>query len=76
MSLRPLGVITPCPGYSEERQHLFHAHVALQSGATQPDDDENLASAVMTRKEIEAAIGSGELKDAKSLAIWHLANRS
>lgn len=75
-SLRPLGVITPCPGYSEERQYLFHAQVAMDSGTARPDDDENVAAVVMSRGEIEAAIGSGVLKDAKSLAIWHLANRS
>jgi ADP-ribose pyrophosphatase len=73
-SLRPLGVILPCPGYSAERLHLFHARVGLQPGATRPDFDEQVAVVVMTRGEIEAAIASGELKDAKSIAIWHLAN--
>jgi len=74
-TLRPLGIITPCPGYSEERLHLFHARVGQQPGETHPDFDENVAPAVMTRAEIEASISSGELKDAKSLATWYLANR-
>ena len=74
-SLRPLGVIVPCPGYSAERLHLFHARVGLQPGATRPDFDEQVAAVVMSRAEIEAAIASGELKDAKSIAIWHLGNR-
>ena len=74
-SLRPLGVIVPCPGYSAERLHLFHARVGLQAGATRPDFDERVAAVVMSRAEIEAAISSGELKDAKSIAIWHLGNR-
>ncbi|MEI8243008.1 MAG: NUDIX hydrolase [bacterium] len=72
-SLRPLGVIVPCPGYSAERLHCFHARVALQPGATRPDFDEQVEPVVMTRQAIDAAIGSGELKDAKSIAIWHLA---
>ena len=71
-SLRPLGVIVPCPGYSAERLHLFHARVGLQPGATRPDFDEQVTAVVMTRDEIEAAIASGELKDAKSIAIWHI----
>ena len=74
-SLRPLGEIVPCPGYSAERLHLFHARVGLRPGATRPDFDEQVAAVIMTRGEIEAAISSGELKDAKSIAIWHLANR-
>ena len=73
--LRPLGVIAVCPGYSEERQHLFHAHVGLTPVATRPDFDEHLETVVMTRGEVEAAIDRGELTDAKSLAIWYLANR-
>ena len=74
-SLRPLGVIVPCPGYSAERLHCFHVRVGLQPGATRPDFDEQVAAAVMTRAEIDAAIATGELKDAKSIAIWHLGNR-
>jgi ADP-ribose pyrophosphatase len=75
-TLRPLGTIVSCPGYSEERLHLFHACVGLQPGGTRPDFDEHLATVVMSRAEIEAAIEAGVLKDAKSLAIWYLANRS
>ena len=74
-SMRPLGVITPCPGYSEERLHLYAAQVGLKPGATRPDFDENVPPGVMTRGDIADAIDRGELKDAKSLAIWYLANR-
>jgi ADP-ribose pyrophosphatase len=73
--LRPLGAVAACPGYSEERQHLFHARVGPSPGATRPDHDENVAAAVLTRGEIEAAIDRGELKDSKTLAIWYLAGR-
>lgn len=70
---QPLGEIVPCPGYSAERLHCFHARVGLQPGATRPDFDEQVTPVVMTREEINRAIASGELKDAKSIAIWHLA---
>ena len=75
VTLRALGVVAVCPGYSEERQHLFHARVGIAPGATHPDPDEHLAPAVLSRGEIEAAIDAGELKDSKSLTIWYLANR-
>ena len=71
-ALQPLGVIVPCPGYSEERLHCFHARVGLEPGATRPDFDEQVAAVVMTRAEIEDAIATGGLTDAKSIAIWHL----
>ena len=74
--LTPLGVIVACPGYSEERQHLFHARVGLAPGAPRPDFDENLAPVALTPDEVEAAITSGELKDSKSLAIWLLWRRT
>jgi len=74
-SLRPLGVIVPCPGYSAERLHCFHARVGLQPGATRPDFDEQVEPVVMSRTEIDAATANGELKDAKSIAIWHLARQ-
>ena len=72
-SLRPLGVIVPCPGYSAERLHCFHARVGQQPGATRPDFDEQVTAVVMTGDEIAAAIAGGGLTDAKSIAIWHLA---
>jgi ADP-ribose pyrophosphatase len=71
-SLRPLGVIIPCPGYSAERLYCFYARVGQQPGASCPDFDESVAGVVMTAAEVEAAIASGELQDAKSIAIWHL----
>jgi ADP-ribose pyrophosphatase len=71
-SLRPLGVIIPCPGYSSEKLHCFHARVGQHPGASRPDFDESVAGVVMTRAEIEEAIAGGRLQDAKSIAIWHL----
>lgn len=74
-TLEFLGVIVPCPGYSEERLHLFFAEVDASPGSLSPDDDEQLATVVMSAHEIDAAIAAGALKDAKSLAIWSLAQR-
>jgi len=71
-SIRRLGVVVPCPGYSAERLHLFYARVGQQPGATRPDFDEQVSAVVMTREEIESAITKGALIDAKSIAIWHL----
>jgi len=74
-SMRPLGVIIPCPGYSEERLHLFHARVGLKPGMMRPDFDEQVEPVVMRREEIEAAISSGTLVDSKTLTIWYLSQR-
>ena len=73
--LTPLGTIVPCPGYSEEILHLFHARVANEPGPDRPDFDENLCVALMTREAVEEAIDVGVLYDAKSLAIWFLWQR-
>lgn len=75
-TIRPLGTIVLCPGYSEERLHLFHARVGQAPGATRPDFDEQVEAVILDRAAIEAAVASGTLVDAKTLAIWHLANRT
>jgi ADP-ribose pyrophosphatase len=69
-SLEKIGVIVPCPGYSEERLHLFYAKLSQTPNAQRPDFDENLEPVLMTSGEIDAALDSGELFDGKSIAIW------
>ena len=69
-SLEKIGVIVPCPGYSEERLHLFYARLAQAPNAQRPDFDENLEPVGMTAEEIDAALDSGALIDGKSIAIW------
>jgi len=69
-SLEKVGVIVPCPGYSEERLHLFYARLSQTPNAQRPDFDENLEPVVMTAAEIDAALDSGALTDGKSIAIW------
>jgi len=74
-SLEKIGVIVPCPGYSEEHLHLFYAKLSQAPLAQRPDFDENLEPVVMSAAEIDAAIDSGELIDGKSIAIWLLWQR-
>ena len=69
-ALEKIGVIVPCPGYSEERLHLFYARLSQTPNAQRPDFDENLEPVVMTAAEIDAALDSGSLIDGKSIAIW------
>lgn len=74
-SLEKIAVIVPCPGYSEERLHLYFARVSQEPVEQRPDFDENLEPVVMTAGEIEAALDAGELIDGKSLALWLLWRR-
>lgn len=76
LALTHLGVIVPCPGYSEERLHLFFAQLEQEPQAQCPDFDENLEPVVMTAEEIDAALDAGELIDGKSIAIWLLWRRA
>ncbi|MDA3926677.1 MAG: NUDIX hydrolase [Kiritimatiellae bacterium] len=64
--------IVPCPGYSEERLHLFYAKISQEPGEQNPDFDENLVTVVMSADEIYEAIDSGRMIDAKSIAAWLL----
>lgn len=70
LELTPLGMIYPCPGYCEEEQHLFYAKLAAVPQAQRPDFDENLDPVALTEEEIDQAIRSGALVDAKTIAIW------
>ena len=74
-ALEKIGVIVPCPGYSEERLHLFYARVSQEPEDQRPDFDENLETVVMTAAEIDAALDAGDLIDGKSLALWLLWRR-
>jgi ADP-ribose pyrophosphatase len=75
ISLRKIGVIVPCPGYSEERLHLYYAGLAQEPSGQRPDPDENLEPVVMTAEALDAALDAGELIDGKSITIWLLWRR-
>jgi ADP-ribose pyrophosphatase len=68
-----LGEITPVPGYSDERIHIFLAE-ELQPAAQNLDADEVIqVQEVYFRKALEM-IGSGEIQDAKSIAGLFMAS--
>jgi ADP-ribose pyrophosphatase len=68
-----LGEITPVPGYSNERIHIFLA-TELQPADQNLDEDEVIqVQAVDFLKAIEM-IGDGEIQDAKSIAGLFLAS--
>ncbi|WP_373500534.1 NUDIX hydrolase [Desulfococcus sp.] len=63
---RKLGEITPVPGYSDERIHLFLA-TDLRPAAQQLDADEVLAVHVFPFETAQAMIASGDIQDAKTI---------
>ena len=73
----PLGVMLPCPGYSDERIHLFLARelTALEQPPA-GDDDEDLEVLLLEPAALDAALASGdEYLDGKSLAAWFRARQ-
>ena len=73
----PLGVMLPCPGYSDELIHLFLARdlTPLETPPT-GDDDEDLEVLLMEPAELDAVLASGdEYLDGKSLAGWFRAKQ-
>lgn len=70
-----LGVICPAPGYSDERLYLFLVDLDPERGEQDTDHDEEIEVVYRTAEEVEAMIGNGEIRDAKTLAAWHLVSR-
>jgi len=70
--MRALGSIVACPGYSEEILHLFFAELEEAPGATEMDSDEHVQALSLDEAEVDAAIRSGRMDDAKTLACWFL----
>jgi ADP-ribose pyrophosphatase len=73
----PLGVMLPCPGYSDELIHLFLARELTR--LEQPpagDDDEDLEVLLLEPAALDAALASGdEYLDGKSLTAWFRARQ-
>ncbi|AAP99363.1 MULTISPECIES: NUDIX hydrolase [Prochlorococcus] len=70
-----LGVVMPCPGYSDEIIHLYLAR-EIEPLLKQPsgDEDEDIEVLEMTTSELEDCIASGnEALDGKSVTAWHRA---
>jgi ADP-ribose pyrophosphatase len=68
----PLGVQYPAPGFCSEAQHLFFA-TDLTAGEAAPEEDELLEPLFLTPAEFEQHIAAGEITDAKSIAIYAIA---
>lgn len=71
--IRPLGFVYSAPGFCDERLDLFLAELEAACGAQTPDPDETLDVVLLTRADIEARIAQRAICDAKSLAVWLLA---
>jgi len=73
----PLGIMTPCPGYSNELIHMFLARDLVElKEKPSGDDDEDIEILHMTKSELDQCISSGnELLDGKSLTAWYRAQQ-
>jgi ADP-ribose pyrophosphatase len=73
----PLGVMLPCPGYSDEVIHLFLAReLTPLEKPPAGDDDEDLEVLVLEPTALDAVLASGEeYLDGKSLAAWFRARQ-
>lgn len=67
-----LGVMHPCIGYSDERIEVFFAHELSQVGGAL-DDGEFLEVLSLRADEVEQAIRSGRITDAKTITAYYLA---
>lgn len=63
-----LGQLYPAPGFCDEVQHLYLAQ-DLEPAVGTPDDDEIITVHSFTLTEFEELIRTGELSDAKSIAL-------
>ena len=68
-----LGEITPVPGYSDERIHMFLA-TSLKSAERNLDEDEIINVHEIEFNEILEMIRRGDIQDAKSIAGLFLAS--
>jgi ADP-ribose pyrophosphatase len=67
----PLGAVTPVPGYSDEKIHLFLAR-ELSPAAQHLDQDEFLEVHRVPLMQVADMIARGEIQDAKTIAAIFL----
>ena len=70
-----LGVMLPCPGYSDEVINIYLARdLKLLTIKPQGDEDEDIEVLIMKKNEFENLISSGgEALDGKTITAWHRA---
>lgn len=66
---RSLGELFPAPGFCDEKQHLFFAS-ALSPAEMKLDEDEMIEVVEMSAAEVETAIASNLIVDAKSVSLF------
>ena len=71
----PLGVMVPCPAYSDEVIHIYLARdLKLLKEKPPGDIDEDIEVLLMSKDELNNRISSGEeVLDGKSITAWHRA---
>jgi ADP-ribose pyrophosphatase len=65
-TIKKIGEIYPCPGYSTERIILFTAR-ELTVCPRQPEKDEIIKTYVMNRQEVKRLFSAGKIVDAKTI---------
>jgi ADP-ribose pyrophosphatase len=70
--VRKLGAFYLAPGWCTELMHVYLAR-DLYEAPLPPDEDERIEVVRLGRAEWEGLIATGEIRDAKSIAAWHLA---
>ncbi len=70
-----LGLLLPCPGYSDEEIHLYLARdLELLNNKPKGDDDEDIEVLEMTKSDLDQCIANGnEALDGKSISAWYRA---
>ena len=68
----PLGRVYSSPGYTDEVIDLFLADLEPEAAETKPDADEAVETVQLTADEVDRQIRDGRIRDAKTLAAWHL----
>jgi ADP-ribose pyrophosphatase len=74
-SWKKLTSFFPSPGFLTEKMTIFLA-TGLTAGVATPMDDERIETHWFTAKEIEAAMDSGEIIDAKTMLGYFFWKRS
>jgi 8-oxo-dGTP pyrophosphatase MutT (NUDIX family) len=67
-----LGSFYLAPGWATEYMHAYLAR-GLYPAEAEPDEDERIEVVRLPQAEWEQLIASGEVRDSKSIAAWHLA---
>ncbi len=72
LNLTRLGICHPAPGYTDECLNLYLADVDIDPSPLSPDEDEAISVTLLSGDDIRNRIASGEITDAKTIAIWSL----